>query len=329
MGDWGEDTISLHVSNNDSYLCADVTLTSDNDNDITEPEGNDGDIGPAGTGNGDLADAVNFYWWADDGDNVFEQGEHLLPAGPLGNLAVGGTATIALSDSQTNIWGDNLTTTHALPGGQVRNIGKAWCFGDSTFAAYPATDTASAPINTTPIARPVVCSGASKNNITQTDSMTADISFRAIQSRNNSGFVCSTLLGAITLNPDWKPGSYVHEVMQINYARLADGLVDFTLANAGTPSLVYYQFHGPKSAGAGSFEWSYRDQTPAWVGPLGDYEGYNSTLLNPIWASDTTIVPAGTPVLITITLTKTDGSTQTVTTTYTVTAQDVLDADHI
>src|SRR3989344_742543 len=28
-GDWGEDTISLHVDDNDSWLCADVTLTSD------------------------------------------------------------------------------------------------------------------------------------------------------------------------------------------------------------------------------------------------------------------------------------------------------------
>ena len=189
-GDWGEDTISLHVNNNDSYLCADVTLTSDNDNDITEPEGNDGDNGPAGTGNGDLADAINFYWWADDGDNVFEVGENLLPAGPLGNLNVGQTATVALADSDQNIWGDNSTTNNALPGDRVRYIGKAWCFGDSSFLAYPATDQ-SGPINTSPIARPVVCSGANENNITQTDSMTADISFRAVQARNNTSFQCA------------------------------------------------------------------------------------------------------------------------------------------
>src|SRR3989338_3085224 len=45
-GDWGEDTISLHVKNNDAWLCADVTLTSDNDNGLTEPEGDDGDETP-------------------------------------------------------------------------------------------------------------------------------------------------------------------------------------------------------------------------------------------------------------------------------------------
>jgi predicted ribosomally synthesized peptide with SipW-like signal peptide len=31
-GDYGEDTISLHVNNNDSWLCADVQLASDDDN---------------------------------------------------------------------------------------------------------------------------------------------------------------------------------------------------------------------------------------------------------------------------------------------------------
>ena len=38
-GDDGEDTISLHVNNNDSWVCADVTLTSNDDNGITEREG--------------------------------------------------------------------------------------------------------------------------------------------------------------------------------------------------------------------------------------------------------------------------------------------------
>ena len=53
-GDDGEDTISLHVNNNDSWLCADVALTSNDDNGITEPEGEDGDL-TDGPGNGELA----------------------------------------------------------------------------------------------------------------------------------------------------------------------------------------------------------------------------------------------------------------------------------
>ncbi|MCH7598046.1 hypothetical protein IID27_03365, partial [Patescibacteria group bacterium] len=37
-GDYGEDTISIHINNNEAWLCADVTLVSDNDNTCTEPE---------------------------------------------------------------------------------------------------------------------------------------------------------------------------------------------------------------------------------------------------------------------------------------------------
>ena len=36
--DYGEDTIALTVDNNDAFLCANVTLTSNDDNTQTEPE---------------------------------------------------------------------------------------------------------------------------------------------------------------------------------------------------------------------------------------------------------------------------------------------------
>lgn len=184
-GDWGEDTISLHVKDNDSWLCADVKLTSDDDNGLTEPEGDDGDTTP-GIGEGELADHVNFYWWADDGDNVFEEDEKLLPSGPLGVLSVGQTATVALADSQTNIWGDQ----GPLPGGDVRFVAKAWCFGDTTMTPYTQDggNQQNGPDN-----RPVKCDGSNESNITQTDSFTADITFRAYQSRHNDGFVCRPL----------------------------------------------------------------------------------------------------------------------------------------
>src|SRR3989344_2161684 len=77
-GDYGEDTISIHVSNNEAWLCVDVTLTSNDDVDCTEPELQD-DLTcnePNGdNADGDLAQNINFLWWADDGDNVLEDGE--------------------------------------------------------------------------------------------------------------------------------------------------------------------------------------------------------------------------------------------------------------
>lgn len=252
-GDWGEDTISLHVKDNDSYLCADVTLTSDNDNGLTEPEGNDGDNTPGPTGQGELADAVDFYWWADDGDNVYEVGENLLPAGPLGNLSVGQTATVALADSQTNIWGDNVSTTHALPGDQVRYIGKAWCFGDSTMTPYTQDNLGGTATNGPDDGRPVVCSGANENNITQTDSMTADITFRAVQSRNNAGFVCSqpqqephqlVLENETMVGDPWTPITGDDKQGVLTWT--GDGpTFDYTLSATGLPaatpySLIYY-----------------------------------------------------------------------------------------
>ena len=184
-GDWGEDTISLHVNNNDSWLCVDVTLTSNQDNGSTEPELNDET--PWTAGRGELADHVNFIWWADDGDNVLEDNELLLPSGPLGNLGVGETATIPLADSNTNIW----LGSGPIVGGDDYFIGKAWCFGNLDIGASTySQDSQGSTGSNGPDVRPLVCDGSQEDNVTQTDSMTADISFRAVQSRNNGSFVC-------------------------------------------------------------------------------------------------------------------------------------------
>src|SRR3989344_2031755 len=37
-GDFGEDTISIHVGSNDAWLCASANITTDSDGTITEPE---------------------------------------------------------------------------------------------------------------------------------------------------------------------------------------------------------------------------------------------------------------------------------------------------
>lgn len=178
-GDWGEDTISLHVNNNDSYLCADVTLTSNNDNGITEPEGDAGDT-TDGSGNGELQQFVKFVWWADDGDNVLETNET-----PIHSNVPLGTGTVALADSDQNIW----SGSGPLPGGSTRYVGKAWCFG--TLVLNPVQ--AGLGVDPT-VDGGISCNGANVNNLTQTDSMTADIGFRAVQARNNSGFQCQSII---------------------------------------------------------------------------------------------------------------------------------------
>lgn len=188
-GDWEEDTISLEVDN-DSWVCADVTLTSDDNNSQTEPEEEDGDVTPGPIGEGELADEVNFIWWADDGDNVLEDNETPLPSGPMGVLNVGQTATVALADSNQGIWGPG-----PLPGGETKYIGKAWCFGDLTL-----TPVASGSGNPT-VDPGFDCDGTLLNNITQTDSFTSDISFRAVQARNNDQFQCTPPVVTPTESP--------------------------------------------------------------------------------------------------------------------------------
>lgn len=187
-GDIGEDTISLHVNNNDSWLCADVSLTSNNENTLVDPESDDGDVTNDPNG-GELANQINFIWWADDGDNVLESNENVLPGGPLGAISVGASTTVAIADSQNNIFGSG-----PIPGGSDRFIGKAWCFG--VLSQTPVTQDGQGKTGSNgPLARGTgfTCNGAPVNNTAQTDSLTADVAFRAVQSRNNLSFLCNPI----------------------------------------------------------------------------------------------------------------------------------------
>lgn len=183
-GDVGEDTISLHVNTNEAYLCANVKLTSNDDNTPTEPELlDDGNTGP---GLGELASKVNFIWWADDGDNVLEDNEKVISQGPIGALGLQGSTTIALADSSNNIW---TGVPGPAPASTTLYIGKAWCFGDITPAplTQDGFNNIVSPANST---GGITCDGHLLNNATQTDSLTADVQFTAIQARNNPKYLC-------------------------------------------------------------------------------------------------------------------------------------------
>src|SRR3989344_5578285 len=137
--DEGEDTISLHVNDNDAYLCMDVALTSNDDKSSNEPELGAGDTPEDinNTWDGELAQNLQMFWWADDGDNVFEVGEGGLNDNQgissgiqtLLNLATTTPFSVALADSQNNVWTGQ---AGPIPGGSDRYIGKAWCFGALT-----------------------------------------------------------------------------------------------------------------------------------------------------------------------------------------------------
>lgn len=203
-GDIGEDTISIHVGSNDAWLCAAARITSDVDNGITEPEEEDGDVDLNNdnlgddANNGELDEKVNFAFWVDDGDNVFEnqQGasgtpEVIFEGGPLSGLGAQGKIAIADTD------GSVLPSSGPVPGDSTFYIGKAWCFGTLT----PVSTRQDGFGNTTPLSRGTTgfhCDGTDVDNQSQTDMVVGDLQFYAEQSRNNSEFTC-----AEDYTPDW------------------------------------------------------------------------------------------------------------------------------
>lgn len=115
-GDEGENTISLHVVNNDAWVCAEVSNLANNDNGLTEPEG-DVDV-TDGAGNGELQQNLVVTIWKDDGDNIQEGGEPTLYTGA----------------PQAGSWAlyDSTTGNGPLASGDTGYLGVAWSLPLST-----------------------------------------------------------------------------------------------------------------------------------------------------------------------------------------------------
>ncbi len=210
-GDYGEDTISVTVKNNDSWVCTTTTITSDDDMDCTEPENDvegpncptDGSEPDLDDTDGDLANEIDIMWWADDGDNVLEEDETVIDGpGNLGSVPLDFPVVRKLSDSTGSIF----PTPGPLIGGDTYFIAKAWCFGDLGTAPLsqngytgpdePTNDGQNINGPATPEDGGITCTGASViDNAAQTDKVMLDVSFDAVQSRNNESFACEELAG--------------------------------------------------------------------------------------------------------------------------------------
>lgn len=201
-GDYGEDTISLHVDNNDAYACMAFDLTATPENGQNEPEAEVDNT--AGADEGELQDHLSFLFWNDDGDNVFEIGEEVLEdlSGLPGSVFGGDWLAIA-EGGETPLEGD---TTHY--------IGKGWCFGEMT--RTPVPNDANTPPDPDTNRIGFTCSGAGDHNEAQTDGITVDVGFYAVQSRNNDDFSCSALPpldGSGTSTPTTTPEVFVGAVL--------------------------------------------------------------------------------------------------------------------
>lgn len=191
-GDWGEDTVSLHVDNNDAWACVTFENMVDDDNDCTEPEAEEGD-GSCGPEEGELSDELYFKFWADICDYTVDGYEAFAPAFPGDDIfqpmcdvylmddyasAIGSGAVFTLAaPGEYNIF--TRVTGEPLIGGETYYIGKVWCFGEI-----------GAVVNGETLVHSWTCNGEPVDNMTQSDSLTGDIIFYAEQARNNPGFSC-------------------------------------------------------------------------------------------------------------------------------------------
>jgi|SRR3989344_1820298 len=163
-GDFGENTISLHVDKN-AWVCLQFSNLTENENGVNEPEGlEDNNV------NAELAGGTDFFAWRDDGDNMFEpqSGEE-----PLFNPAVQ-PASVAL-DADVYAIADALTLP-VLAAGETRHVGIAWCAGN--MAVNLATGAVS-------------CDGTALGNAAQTDSFSVDISLGTVNADDDPSFTCS------------------------------------------------------------------------------------------------------------------------------------------
>ncbi len=196
-GDWGEDTISIHVDNNDAYACAYIDITKNDDMSSTEPELEAGDQqeDPGNIMDGELAQNLNFFFWLDDGDNVYESGELPLMEGPASD----GIGVLTYDLRHPN------TTNGELIGGETYYIGKVWCYGNLLVTGVAGDDTG-------PLERHsgISCNGESVSNMSQSDNMMVDMSFYAEQARHNSQFTCPVYQGTTmtVLDLENKDGSW-------------------------------------------------------------------------------------------------------------------------
>lgn len=214
-GDVGEDTISLHVNKEKAWTCMKVALTGTPENGVNEPEGLADATSDANQG--ELQNGLQFGFWADDGDNVFENDEKIFKKGLAKDIFNGEWWTLA--DSATNIWqkeGWNYSYSSEqkwnkkygcdpMPENSVKYIGKIWCFGALT--ENPLNQDNKGKKSNGPLVRGTgwKCDGVPTGNEYQTDGIMVDVSLSAVQAKNNKNFLCDTNTPHTTPPPPTNP----------------------------------------------------------------------------------------------------------------------------
>ncbi len=160
-GDNGESTISLHVDSNPAWICAEVTDVTQKDNGCNEPELK-AEIAAYGAGNetcndstpdqGELFASLKFNFWMDNG-------------------AIKGHACNNKKDTDE---------TYVQQGINATNL--KYAIADASTGGQPIVDSCVGVEWSVPY---------ELDNIAQTDGVTGNLVFKAIQARHNESFVCN------------------------------------------------------------------------------------------------------------------------------------------
>lgn len=179
-GDWGEDTISLHVVDNDAWGKFVIDSIDETDGDA------DGEAlrqnmefwvwVDQGTTDGFQCDEIEGPACGDDekeGDNVWQQNEPIIIApgdvdanGETWNIWEGLAATQDINGGDTN----GVVDDGRMVGSTTYYFGLGWCFGEAEPTAVALAD---------------VCDGSGVGNEAQGDSLSGNLSFLVVQHRNN------------------------------------------------------------------------------------------------------------------------------------------------
>ncbi|MFH1745258.1 MAG: SipW-dependent-type signal peptide-containing protein [bacterium] len=187
-GDWGEDTISLHVYDNDAWGRIYLDGVTDSENDCTEPESVDEVNCVEGTEqDGELDDYMQAMIWLDQGDidgfqcsdKKIEEGARCEDDSKEGDNMWQENEPVIVYDDITADWtydlaevlkragtGPGLTIDGHMVGSITYYFGVGWCFGgwdDST------------------------CDGSYVDNSSQSDSLSGNLNFQVEQYRNQEG----------------------------------------------------------------------------------------------------------------------------------------------
>ena len=295
--DEGEDTISLHVNNNDAYLCMDMSLTTNDDVSSNEPELDTTDLPEDinNTWDGELGSLVKMVWWVDDGDNVLETGETLLSNGAQSVLDFFGpdkTFTADLADATTNVWNPN--QPGPVKGGETHYLAKAFCYGDMTLNPLTQDNLGTdGPLVPNRVGTGFTCDGKLLGNESQTDAVTMNIAFRAMQARHNPTYTCGKeqRLATITVTKQVVNDNGGNNVVA-DYQLFIDDGVNTIPVTSGTPTVVPVGNYTVQETGIQGYVASFSGPDCDGSGQISLAEGDNKacTIVNNDLPSNITLV---------------------------------------